>query len=160
MLSLNFPIFAGGGVSAQVTQAQRQYDAAQDQVQLVTRQTEQQARTAFLGVLTGISQVQALKQSVTSNDTSLQATEAGMQVGTRTIVDVLTSRQNLLKAQTSFAQSRYNYLTSVLQLKQAAGDLSANDVKQINSMLQVAAPKPDMAAKASPPAAGAAGNGP
>ena len=137
MLSLNFPIFSGGGVSAQVTQAQRQYDAAQDQVQLVTRQTEQQARTAFLGVLTGISQVQALKQSVTSNDTSLQATEAGMQVGTRTIVDVLTSRQNLLKAQTSFAQSRYNYLTSVLQLKQAAGDLSANDVKQINSMLQV-----------------------
>ena len=40
-----------------MTQAQRQYDAAMDNVNLVSRQTEQQARTAYLGVLTGISQV-------------------------------------------------------------------------------------------------------
>ncbi|MGH8399870.1 MAG: TolC family outer membrane protein, partial [Gammaproteobacteria bacterium] len=83
-LQLSFPLFSGGGATAQVTQAQRQYDAAQDQVKLVTRQTEQQTRTAYLGVLTGISQVQALKQSVQSNQTSMQATETGMTVGTRT----------------------------------------------------------------------------
>ena len=125
---------------AQVSQAQRQYDAAQDQVKLVTRQTEQQARTNFLGVLTGISQVTALKQSVKSNQVSLDATETGMQVGTRTIVDVLTARQNLLTAQTSFANARYTYLEDVLQLKSAAGILTETDIKQMNAMLQVAAP--------------------
>jgi outer membrane protein len=140
ILQLSFPIFSGGGVYAQVSQAQRQYDAAMDNVKLVTRQTEQQARTAFLGVLSGISQVQALKQSVKSNETSMDATETGMQVGTRTIVDVLTARQNLLKAQTGFANSRYTYLESVLQLKQAAGILNESDVKQMNVMLQVQAP--------------------
>lgn len=139
-LQLSVPIFAGGGTQAQVNQAQRQYDAAQDQVKLVTRQTEQQTRTNFLGVLTGISQVTALKQSVKSNQVSLDATETGMQVGTRTIVDVLTARQNLLTAQTGFANARYTYLEDVLQLKSAAGTLSETDIKQMNAMLQVAAP--------------------
>lgn len=139
-LQLSVPIFSGGGVSAQVTQAERQYDAAQDQVQLVTRQTEQQARTAYLGVLTGISQVEALRQSVKSNETSLQGMETGMRVGTRTIVDVLLARQNLVTAQTNFAQSRDTYLTSVLQLKAAAGILGPQDVKQINALLLVPAP--------------------
>jgi outer membrane protein len=142
-LQFSMPLFSGGGVNAQVTQAQRQYDAAQDQVKLVTRQTEQQARTSFLGVLTGISQVQALKQSVKSNQTSMDATETGMQVGTRTIVDVLTARQNLLTTQTGFANARYNYLKSLLQLKQAVGTLAEADVKQINALLQVAAPTMD-----------------
>ncbi len=66
ILQFNMPLFSGGGVSAQVTQAQRQYDAAMDQVKLVTRQTVQQTRTSYLGVLTGISQVRALRQSVKS----------------------------------------------------------------------------------------------
>ena len=142
ILQLNVPIFSGGGVSAQVTQAERQYDAAMDQVKLVTRQTMQQTRTSYLGVLTGISQVKALRQSVKSNETSLQAMETGMQVGTRTIVDVLLARQNLVTAQTNFAQSRDNYLTSLLQLKQAAGILSPQDLKQINVLLQVPTPMP------------------
>ena len=153
MLQFSMPLFSGGGVSAQVTQAQRQYDAAQDQVQLVTRQTIQQTRTSYLGVLTGISQVEALHQSVKSNATSLQAMETGMQVGTRTIVDVLLARQNLVTAQTNFSQSRDNYLTSVLQLKQAAGILSAQDVKQINALLLVPTPMPVMDTQAPPSAA-------
>ncbi len=140
MLQLNVPIFSGGGVTAQVTQAERQYDAAMEQVKFVNRQTVQQARTSYLGVLTGISQVRALQQSVKSNETSLQAMETGMQVGTRTIVDVLLARQNLVTAQTNYAQSRDNYLTSVLQLKQAAGILGPDDLKQINVLLQVPTP--------------------
>ena len=140
LLQLSWPIFSGGGTWASVSQAQHQYDAALDNAKLVNRQTEQQARTAYLGVLTGISQVTALKQSVKSNQTSMDATETGLQVGTRTIVDVLTARQNLLTAETGFSNARYTYLESVLQLKQAAGSLSEADLKQINTVLQVKAP--------------------
>ncbi|MGH8282755.1 MAG: TolC family protein, partial [Gammaproteobacteria bacterium] len=154
MLQFNMPLFSGGGVSAQVTQAQRQYDAAQDQVQLVTRQTVQQARTSYLGVLTGISQVEALRQSVKSNATSLQATETGLRVGTQTIVDVLLAVQNLATAQTGFAQSRDNYLISVLQLKQSAGILNPQDVQQINALLSVPAPASEMTMPTAAPPAG------
>ena len=144
MLNLSFPIFSGGGVYAQISQAQAQYRAAEANVNLVNRQTEQQARTAYLGVLTGISQVTSLKQSVKSNQTSMDATQTGMEVGTRTIVDVLTARQNLLTAQTSFANARYSYLESLLTLKASAGILTEQDVKQINALLQVPSPAADM----------------
>jgi outer membrane protein len=144
MLQLSWPIWNGGTTWARVNQAQYQYQASLDNVKLVTRQTEQQARTAFIGVLSGISQVEALKQSVKSNETSMDATETGLQVGTRTIVDVLTARQNLLKAQTGFANARYTYLKNVLTLKQSAGILTENDVKQINVILQDAAPSSGM----------------
>ncbi|HEY3645609.1 MAG TPA: TolC family outer membrane protein [Gammaproteobacteria bacterium] len=144
MLNLSFPLFSGGGVYAQISQAQAQYRASLANVTLVTRQTEQQARTAYLGVLTGISQVTSLKQSVKSNQTSMDATQTGMEVGTRTIVDVLTARQNLLTAQTSFSNARYTYLESLLTLKASAGILTEQDVKQINTLLQVPSPAADM----------------
>ena len=143
-LQLSWPIFNGGGAWARTSQAKSQYNAAVANVNLVTRQTEQQARTAYLGVLTGISQVTSLKQSVKSNQTSMDATQTGMEVGTRTIVDVLTARQNLLTAQTSFSNARYTYLESLLTLKASAGILTEADVKQINGLLQVPSPAADM----------------
>ncbi|HEY1991778.1 MAG TPA: TolC family outer membrane protein [Gammaproteobacteria bacterium] len=158
-LQLSWPIFNGGGAWARVTQAQAQYRAAQSNVNLVSRQTEQQARTAYLGVLTGISQVTSLRQSVKSNQTSMDATQTGMEVGTRTIVDVLTARQNLLTAETGFSNARYTYLESLLNLKQAAGILTEDDVKQINSLLQVPAAPADMSVPASSIDTGAPGAG-
>ena len=137
MLQLNVPIYAGGAVRARVTQAERQYEAARDQVKLARRQTEQTARTDYLGVLSGISQVKALRQSVKSNEISLHYMEAGMRIGTRTIVDVTLARQSLVAAQTAYAQSRAAYLTGLLRLKQAAGILGPEDLKQISVLLQV-----------------------
>ena len=144
MLNLSFPIFSGGGAYAQISQAQAQYRAAMANLSLVSRQTEQQARTAYLGVLTGISQVTSLRQSVKSNQTSMDATQTGMEVGTRTIVDVLTARQNLLTAETGFSNARYTYLESLLTLKASAGILNEGDVKQINTLLQVPSAPADM----------------
>lgn len=139
-LDLNVPLFVGGSVNARVTQAQRALDAAKDQVQFVSRQTVQQTRTAYLGVLTGISQVQALRQSVASNQTALKATQIGLQVGNKTLTDVLLAVQNLETAQTAFAQARANYLTSVLTLEQAAGTVDARDLQAISALLTAPAP--------------------
>ena len=159
MLNLSWPLFAGGGDWAKVNQAQAQYQAAVANLNLVSRQTEQQARTAYLGVLTGISQVTSLRQSVKSNQTSMDATQTGMEVGTRTIVDVLTARQNLLTAETSFSNARYTYLESLLTLKASAGILNEGDVKQINTLLQVQVAPADMSVPASSVDMGAPGAG-
>jgi outer membrane protein len=148
MLQLNVPIYSGGAVHAQVSQAEYQYRAAEDQVRFARRAAVQQARTAYLGVLTDISQVEALRQSVKSSATSLQFMEAGMRIGTRTIVDVALARQNLVAAQTSYAQSREHYLTSLLALKRAAGILAPVDLKRMSALLQVPAPATDVDAEA------------
>ncbi len=59
-----------------------------------------------------------------SAESALKATEAGFEVGTRTIVDVLISTQNLFNARRNLTKARYDYILAVLQLKQAAGTLT------------------------------------
>jgi outer membrane protein len=119
-----------------------------------SRATERQARDAYLGVISGIARVQALRQAVESSHTALKATEAGYEVGTRTSVDVLNARRTLVQAETDYATSRYDYIVSVIQLRLAAGNLSRTDVIEINKWLAVSAPTipaQPIAAPAEPP---------
>lgn len=135
-LSLNVPIFASGATQSRVRQSVYLHRAARERVERVTRETERAARDSFLGVTTNISRVQALKQAYESSLTALQATEAGYEVGTRTTVDVLQSRRTVYSAQTQYLRSKYDYILSVIQLKQAAGTLSEQDIVEINGWLK------------------------
>lgn len=134
-LSFNLPLFAGGGTSSRVREAVYLHRASREQLQRVTRETERQSRDAYLGVLAEESRVQALEQAVSSSRTALEATQAGFDVGTRTIVDVLNSQFSLYLAITNHYQSRYDYLLNVLRLKQAAGTLQVQDLETIDQFL-------------------------
>jgi len=139
-LQLTVPIFSGGLTQSKVRQAQYQWIAAKEGVVQSSRATERQARDAYLGVISGIARVQSLRQALESNQTALRATEAGYEVGTRTSVDVLNARKNLVQAQTDYSGSRYDYMVSVLQLRLAAGNLDRAQLTEINNWLSVAAP--------------------
>jgi outer membrane protein len=139
-LQFTLPIFSGGLVSSRARQAQYQWIAAKEGVVQSSRATERQARDAYLGVISGIARVQSLRQALESNQTALRATEAGYEVGTRTSVDVLTSRRNLVQAQTNYAVARYDYIVSVLQLRLAAGTLDRTELNEINNWLTTSAP--------------------
>jgi len=135
-LQVSVPIFSGGATQSQVRQRVYLHRAARERSERTAREIEREARDAYLGVLSEISRVQALRQAVASSQTALQATEAGFEVGTRTTVDVLESRRNLFNAQTTYARSRYDYIINQLRLKIAAGNLSEADLEQVNSYLQ------------------------
>ncbi len=139
-LQLTVPIFSGGLTQSRVRQSQYQWIAAKEQVVQSSRATERQARDAYLGVISGIARVQALRQALESSQTALKATEAGYEVGTRTAVDVLNARRTLVQAQTDYSGSRYDYMISIIQLRFAAGNLDRPQLDQINSWLSVAAP--------------------
>jgi outer membrane protein len=66
----------------------------------------------------------------------LEATEAGFEVGTRTLVDVLNSQRDLFRARRDLAQSRYDYILNTLTLFQAAGTLQPTDVETVNGWLE------------------------
>lgn len=138
-LEITVPIYSGGGTEARVHQAQYQWIAAKDAVEQASRSTVQQARDAYLGVISGIAHVQALQQALTSSQTAYRATEAGYRVGTQTEVDVLNALSTLVQAKTNFASSRYSYITSVIQLRSAAGTLDPNEVQAINQWLTTSA---------------------
>ena len=134
-LQLAVPIFSGGTTSAQVSQAVYRHRAARERQERTARETERQTRDAYLGVITDISRVRALKQAFESSKTALKATEAGYDVGTRTTVDVLAARRTVFSAETNYLRSRYDYLINGLRLKQAAGTLATEDIAQIDGLL-------------------------
>ena len=140
-LQLTFPIYSGGYTSSRVRQAVYRHRASKERLERVARQTERETRDAYLGVLSEISRVKALKQALESNITALKASEAGYEAGTRTAVDVLESRRLLILAQTNYARSRYDYILNVLKLQSEAGMLTRQSLDGINALLKEPPPK-------------------
>lgn len=138
-LQLNVPLFSGGLVSSRTREAVQLQEQSREQLEQIRRATERQSRDAFRGVTTSISTVNALKQAVTSSQTALEAAEAGNEVGTRTMIEVLDAQSNLFRAKRDYARARYDYLLNTLRLKQAAGTLSPKDLESVNGFLAAAA---------------------
>lgn len=135
-VQVTVPIYSGGATSSRVRQRVYLHRAARERLERANRETERAARDAYLGVISEISRVKALKQALESSRTALQATEAGFEVGTRTTVDVLDARRRLFEAQTNYSRSRYDYILNVLQLQLATGALNQEDLAEINAFLK------------------------
>ncbi len=135
-VQLNMPLFAGGAIGSRVQQARYRKTQAQEQVVQQQRSTERSTRDAFLGVKSDVSEVDALRQTVKSAKTALEAVQSGYQVGTRTTADVLNARQDLYKAQRDYADARYQYILDRLKLKLSTGQLTRQDLEQVNNWLQ------------------------
>ncbi|HMN43681.1 MAG TPA: TolC family outer membrane protein [Povalibacter sp.] len=134
-VQVTLPIYSGGATSSRVRQRVYLHRAARERLERANRETERAARDAYLGVMSEMSRVKALKQALESSKTALQATEAGFEVGTRTTVDVLDARRRLFEAQTNYSRSRYDYIINVLNLQLATGTLKQADLQEINSYL-------------------------
>lgn len=134
-LQLEIPLFRGGGALAAVRESRFRYEQSEADLLRARRETVQLARDAYDGVVTGEVQVSALRQAVKSAETALEAIEAGFKVGSRTSVDVLNAQRELFGAQRDLSRARYDYLLSVLRLKQAVGALAYADLQQVDAML-------------------------
>ena len=134
-ITLTVPIYSGGATTSAVKQAQHNYVAASQDLALSHRNVVRNTRNAYNTVIAGVSSIKALEQSVLSAEKALEATEAGFEVGTRTIVDVLNSTRNLYNAKRNLSSTRYNYINSVLALKNAAGTITEKDLMSINQGL-------------------------
>lgn len=135
-LQLSVPLYQGGAVNSRIREAQYRLNQAKETQEQQTRAASRQTRDSYLNVTASISRVGALKQAVVSNQSALDATEAGMQVGTRTTIDALNAQRDLYRAKRDLSRARYDYLLNTLRLKQAAGMISLADLEQVNGWLK------------------------
>jgi outer membrane protein len=142
ILSLNVPIYSGGFTSSTVRQKLSQLNQAKALQEQEKRKTIALARSAYLSLEADIAQVKARNQAVISTQTSLDATLAGYDAGTRTSVDVLISQRLLYSSQRDYSVARHTYITNSLELKRVAGTLNIKDVDEINKWLM---PRPPQA---------------
>jgi len=134
-LNFSLPIYQGGQVNSQVKQAQYNFVGASEQLESAHRSVVQTVRSSFNNVNASVSSINAYKQAVVSAQSSLDASEAGYAVGTRTIVDVLDATTTLYNAKQQLSNARYNYLINQLNIKQALGTLNEQDLLALNGAL-------------------------
>ena len=135
-LRLNIPIYSGGLTSSQVRESYSRLDQTEQQREGLRRQVVENTRNLHRAVNTDVEQVQARRQSIISNQSAVEATEIGYQVGTRNIVDVLDSQRQLYSSVRNYNNSRYDYILDNLRLKQAAGTLNPGDLQDLARYLK------------------------
>ncbi|EKO3381977.1 outer membrane channel protein TolC [Vibrio fluvialis] len=135
-LNLTVPLYSGGNVSSQTKQAEYAYVAASQDLEASYRSVVKNVRAYNNNINASIGSVRAYEQSVISAQSALDATEAGFDVGTRTIVDVLDATRTLYSVKKNLSDARYSYIINVLQLRQAVGTLSEQDIIDVNAGLK------------------------
>jgi len=131
------PIFSGGATQSRVREAIANRDVRADQYEQERRAVVRNTRNAYQSLLAGISEVEARRLALVSAQSAYDASQVGLEVGTRTVLDVLTNQRNLFTAQQAYAQAKYNFLQNRLLLEQGAGTLDVDDVQEINRLLTV-----------------------
>lgn len=134
-LTLNVPIFSGGATQSEVRQAIATRDASQDTYELQRRSIIRNTRNAYEVLKQGITEIEARRQAVVSARSAFDASQVGLEVGTRTVLDVLINQQTLVSAEQAYSLAKYNYLQNRLLLEQAAGTLEASDLQDVNRLL-------------------------
>ncbi len=142
-LNISGPIYTGGAIKSRVRQAEYGYVEASEALEQSARAVLTSVHSNFNNVNASIRSLEAFEQTVVSADSALQATQAGFDVGTRTIVDVLDATRSLYQSQQELANARYDYILSMMNLKLSAGTLSQQDVEAITAGLMPAPIDPE-----------------
>jgi len=133
-VTLSVPIFAGGATQSQVRQALAQRDIEQDSFEQQKRALDRNTRNAYQTLVAGISAVEARRLAVVSAQAAFDASQVGLEVGTRTVLDVVQNQRTLFQAQLEYVNERYNFLQNRLLLAQATGKLDIDDLQVVNRM--------------------------
>lgn len=141
-INLSVPLYTGGSVTSQVKQAEYNYVAVSEDLEASYRSVVKTVRASNNNIDATIGSIRAFEQSLISAESALAAVETGYEVGSRTIVDVLDFTRRVFEAKRNLSDARYNYIISVLQLKEAVGTLSEQDILSINEGLKQSATDP------------------
>ena len=134
-LVLSVPLFAGFSGVYKVKEAYALEDKARADYEGAKRTTAQATRSAYLGLVAGLSQVKAYEAAEASSQSALDANKLGYSVGVNINIDVLNAQSQLYQTKRDLAKARYDVLVGTLKLRQAAGTLTPEDLQPINALL-------------------------
>lgn len=135
-LKLNVPIYEGGSTSALTQEAVVRHHKALQEIEQERRAVERQGRSAFQGVVSSMSQVEALKQGVVAQTKALEVKQESFKAGLVTVLAVLDAQRDLYMAKRDYAKARYDYLLYRLRLKQTVGTLAEADMEALDRLLE------------------------
>ncbi len=134
-LNLEMLLYSGGYIRSKERESAHLYQQEKFLLEQQRRATEHNARSAYLGVTASISQVNAYRQALASNQIAYEATQTGYDEGTHTTLDLLNAHRDQFRSKRDYASARYGHLLALFRLKEVAGALAEADLKQVNNYL-------------------------
>ena len=135
-LNLSMPIYTGGHTSAAVQQARARTVASIDHVADIRDEVTLNTQTAFLNLKDSVAQLRAAKETLVSAKVSLEGTRKGYEVGTRSIIDLLQTATDYIRAEQDYNVAFYNQVIARVQLKAAAGQIDMADLESVDTLLK------------------------
>jgi outer membrane protein len=134
-VAFNWPLFQGGAIASAVRQSRALHRQSEANYEAALRETERMTRAAFRNIVSGVQRIGASRRSVDSNRLAVEAMRHNVEFGTGSEFELLNAQNNYYAARRAYFQARYDYLTSVLTLKQQAGRLTEQDLIAIDNLL-------------------------
>ena len=134
-VEMNWNVFSGGRVSKNVQKAAVQVQKSEAELDAAIRKAQTDVKKAYLQVETDQAKLQARQAAMNSADLVARASKAQYQEGLKTMVDVLLAQRNAFSAKQDYLNAQYDYLNHILQLKAAVGQLTEQDLQEMNAWL-------------------------
>lgn len=136
-IQLTIPIFAGNINVAKASEAMAQLNAALADLETAQRAAQSSAVSAFKAVGNHRAQIEALNAAIDSAQVALAGNQAGMRFGLKIRLDVLLAEQQLATARRDWVKARYDAVLQSIKLKVAAGQMSEDDVQNLNRLFAI-----------------------
>ncbi len=134
-VQLSVPLYTGGWRSAKEAESLRRWDQARAQVEATRSQVDRQVHAAWLGLQVGAERVQALGQALQASEARLDATRTGLEVGHRTVLDLLNAENDTAATRLALAQARASLVLEQLRLASLAGQLDEAALRSASGQL-------------------------
>jgi len=131
------PLFVGLGDFYTAKEQKMKYLQTSEEIEAQKREFLQIVKNRFRSIYTDVLSAEARKKSLTSSEMALKAVKAQHEIGSRDMIDVLNAQQQMFASRREYANARYNYLLDSLQLKLFVGELTLEDLKEVNNWLVV-----------------------
>jgi len=129
------PLYTGGANQNRLKETLSLEEKSRNDLDYARRSVSEGTKRAFFGVQSLTAQVKALEAAESSSKLALEATQLGYKVGVRVNLDVLNAQTQLFNTQQNLAKARYDVVMTSLRLRQASGQLKADDVSAVNQLL-------------------------
>lgn len=126
---LTMPLYEGGAVYSQAREAEQTVGQLKNEADDARRQAVQSATQAWETMTAARARLNALQQTVKAAEIAFEGTKEEQKVGTRTVLDVLITEQQLFSDRVNLVSTQHDLALAEFNLALQIGRLTAPDLK-------------------------------
>jgi TolC family type I secretion outer membrane protein len=127
-IEVSMPVFTGGKTLAAINASRHVANNTRLQVHAASNKVERQVTVTWNNFNAASGRIEASSQQIAASEIALEGVKQELELGTRTILDVLDAEQELLDARVAQIQAERDQILSAYSLLSAIGKLTGTNL--------------------------------